>query len=111
MFATRSQNHFVSAFKQASFPLPLGSRRFRTFQLPRSAAAGSIPLPDEEEPKIINSAAAETPADTDKIDIEPTPPSPETGVVAWLKQQQAKSAVLKKKLVALGPAAVLAYGK
>jgi hypothetical protein len=32
------------------------------------------------------------------------------GIMGWWKAQQQRSAVLRTKLVALGPAAVLAYG-
>lgn len=35
---------------------------------------------------------------------------PDGGVTAWWRRQQEKSAALRKKLLALGPAAVLAYG-
>ena len=41
----------------------------------------------------------------------PASSSGASGVLGWWQAQQEKSAALRKKLVALGPAAVLAYGE
>jgi hypothetical protein len=71
---------------------PFVSRHFKG-AAPRSSAAGAEPAPEQP--------------------ASPPAASPATGggVIGWWKAQQAKSAELRKKLVALGPAAVLAYGK
>jgi hypothetical protein len=88
---------------RTSFPSTFAARPARNYTLLRaSSAAGSAPIP-EEEPS--TSAAPSSPS---------TDPSTVTGfqkLASWWKEKQQKSAELRKRLVSLGPAAVLAYGE
>ena len=79
------------------------SRSYRKIALSQTyAAAGSAPLPP---PDAVPPAEGE-----DAKEDTASSSSSEKGVLGWWKVQQAKSAALRKRLVALGPAAVLAYG-
>ena len=66
-----------------------------------SSSSAADPLPSDDP---IPDVAAATPT-------SPSTPTPtEGGLLAWWRHQQSKNAELRKKLVSLGPAAVLSYG-
>ena len=81
----------------------------RGLVVPRSSDAAAAPLP--EEPASIPAPLEEVPAtQIPAATTESEAPAP-GGLVGWWKTQSQKSADLRKRLTALGPAAVLAYGK
>jgi hypothetical protein len=94
----------IQALLRSSVPSTFAARPTREYSLVRASfSAGSAPVP-EEKPSTSASAPSN---DSPKRDSS----SGFQKLAAWWKEKQAKSAALRKRLVSLGPAAVLAYGK
>ncbi|KAH7623716.1 hypothetical protein NADE_008538 [Nannochloris sp. 'desiccata'] len=91
----------TQASLRSSVPSTFAARPTKTYNLLiASSSAASAPVP-EEEPS--TSAAASAPStDNSSSGVQK--------LAAWWREKQAKSAELRKRLVSLGPAAVLAYG-
>lgn len=84
---------YINRAIRPSHNLFTSSNRFHSHIATSSAAGATDPSSPEDIP----------------ADVPVTTPPP-AGFLAWWKTQQQKSAELRKKLVSLGPAAVLAYG-
>ena len=101
-FTPRSQL-VIKPSLRTSLPCTFAARPTKHYTLRASSAAGSAPIPEEEP----STSAATSPTDVSDTDSS----SGFQKLAAWWKEKQAKSADLRKRLVSLGPAAVLAYGK
>jgi hypothetical protein len=97
----------TQASLRSSLPSSFAARpHHKMYNLHRaSSAAGSAPVPEDEP--TTSAAASGTSPSSDLSDSS----SGFQKLAAWWKGNQQKSAELRKRLVSLGPAAVLAYGK
>jgi hypothetical protein len=75
-----------------------------------NAFSAPKPSSSNRSPTIRTSSTSSTPPSPASGDEVPSNNSGGSGLVAWWQSQQKRSAALREKLVALGPAAVLAYG-
>jgi hypothetical protein len=88
----------------------------RQCRVPSTRMRATLPLPARiaapRRSRDVTSTCRASASAVPPVDPPPTPVSVDApgGLVGWWRQQQARSAELRKKLGSLGMAAVLAYG-